>query len=409
MATGLAATAQQQYARVQLQLTFTTVTSATVSRVHADGTVWPVRAAAPALVASTTGVGWVGYDHEAPLDQPVTYRATSTQDPAVVASNPVTVASDPARVGSMIWLTHPLKPSLSRLITCTGIGARTRKARDSILPIIGRADPVAMTGARLSPVAEMTLLTTTLAETAGLAALLADGATLCVRCPGSWGQMWFYAAVGDAVDEGPAGVGPNQDREWRLPFTQVAAPAGVGNGAIGITYADVLATYGTYETLRTARSTPLNANPFFETDASSWTPTGGTFARSTAQAHQGAASGLLTPNGVSGSVLVLSESVPVVAGAQYRASAWVRSAATRGVDIAASWNDANGAFLSASTAAVTATAGTWTQIEVIAPPPAGASTAQLRVRMTGTPPPSNTLHIDEASFVELFTYSSIIT
>lgn len=247
MATALTATVQPAYGRVQLQLTFTTVTTATVSRVHADGTVWPIRGANPAQVLSTTGVGWVGYDHEAPLDQAVTYRATSGA--TTFSSSAVTVASNTANLGSWAWLTHPLQPALSRQILVTAIGARTRKGRGSVLPIVDSPDAVALTDTRLSPTGEIAVLTSTLAEAAALEALLADGSVLCVRAPAFWGSFWFYAAIADATDEAAAGNALDPAREWKLPYIAVAVPAGAAFGPVGVTYADINATYATYALL----------------------------------------------------------------------------------------------------------------------------------------------------------------
>lgn len=244
MATALTAVVQSALGRVQLQLTFTTITTATVSRVHADGTVWPVRGAEPAQVLSTTGVGWVGYDHEAPLDQPFTYRATSGG--TSFSSATVTVPSSPADLGSRAWLTHPLRPALSMSVLVTGVATRTRKARQSILPIVGSADPVARTDVRLSPAGEIAVLTSTLAEANALDALLADGSVLCFRAPAFWGAMWFYGAFGDIPDDPAAGHAADPSREWKLPYTAVASPAGPGTGALGATWTDAMSAYATW-------------------------------------------------------------------------------------------------------------------------------------------------------------------
>lgn len=247
MATTLTATAQPTYGRVQLQLTFTTVTSASVYRVHTDGTVWPVRGANPVAVLSTSGVGAVIYDHEAPLDQPLTYRATSGA--TTFSSSSVTVPSDTGDLRSRAWLTHPLQPALSRLVTVTAVGPRTRAARRSVLPIAGSADPVAVTDLRLSPTGEIIVLTSTAAEATALQALLADGAVLCVRCPASWGSWWFYAVIGDTGDEAAAGHAADTSVEWHLPYAAVAATAGTAYGPVGVTYADINAAYATYALL----------------------------------------------------------------------------------------------------------------------------------------------------------------
>lgn len=247
MATALTATVEAVYGRVQLQLTFTTVTSATVSRVHADGTVWPVRGANPTPVLSTSGVGAVIYDHEAPLDQAITYRASSGG--TTFSSTAVTVPSDSGDLRSRVWLTHPLQPALSRLVTVTTVGARTRKGRSSVLPIAASSESVAITDRRLSPTGEIAVLTSTIAEATALQTLLDTGDTLCIRCPAFWGSWWFYAVLGDTTDEAAASNALDPSIEWKLPYSAVAVPAGTPFGPPGFTYADVNATYATYALL----------------------------------------------------------------------------------------------------------------------------------------------------------------
>lgn len=147
----------------------------------------------------------------------------------------------------------------------------------------------------------------------------------------------------------------------------------------------------------------LNANPYFETDASSWTPVGGatTVAQTTGQRHEGAASLLLTPDGTVGSVEANSEFVPTVPGAGYRATAWIWSAVTRNVMVGLNWYNAAGGFVADTLPAgsATVTAATWTLFDVPATAPAGAVQAKLFTSMSGTPPASNTLNIDEAKII----------
>jgi hypothetical protein len=145
-----------------------------------------------------------------------------------------------------------------------------------------------------------------------------------------------------------------------------------------------------------AEGTTLNSNPFFEVDALGWTALGGTFVRSTAQFHQGAASGLLTPDGVTVTVEARAASVPADVGVTYRASAWVRCAASRNVSVSINWRTAAGGFLSTSTLLVAVTLNTWTLIDLIATAPASTGLAELSVSMGATPLVGHTLHIDEA-------------
>lgn len=142
----------------------------------------------------------------------------------------------------------------------------------------------------------------------------------------------------------------------------------------------------------------LNANVFFEDDASNWTAPAGSIVRSTAQAHEGVASLLLTPDGVSGSARTESERCPVSAGVTYHASAWVRCASSRNVEINIAWFTASEEFIAIAAAPRPVAANTWTRIEADHVAPSGAGLGSVQVRLTGTPPPSDLTWIDEAHF-----------
>lgn len=162
--------------------------------------------------------------------------------------------------------------------------------------------------------------------------------------------------------------------------------------------------YGLKETLPAvtvyndpAEGLTLNSNPYFETDVSGWTPTGGTFVRSTAQFHEGAASGLLTPDGVSsGASAGTTPNSPAVEGLDYWASAWVRCAVARNVSVNINWRTAGGSLISVSTGTVAVAATTWTLVQVSGTAPATTAQLTMSVSMSSTPPASNTLHVDEA-------------
>lgn len=252
MTTTLTATVQPTYGRVLLQLVWTGgVTSAAISRVHADGTIWPLRTANPIDVTSTMATC---FDNECPLDQAVTYLASSSQTSTTFSSSPVTVTSDPGWAGSMIWLTHPSRPSLSMLLAVNDIAAQTRSGRNGILQILGSPLGVALTDVRVNTGSSMTALTMTKPDTAALKALLADGSVLLMRPPGAWSTPWQYIALGDVTDVTP-GPGPIADRQWTLPYTVVASPVGGAMGSVGSTYADAKAAYATYAALKLGEPT----------------------------------------------------------------------------------------------------------------------------------------------------------
>ncbi|MGW5556843.1 carbohydrate binding domain-containing protein [Micromonospora sp. NPDC003944] len=143
---------------------------------------------------------------------------------------------------------------------------------------------------------------------------------------------------------------------------------------------------------------PMNPNPYFEADAAGWAAVGGGVARSTAQAHEGAASLLLTPSGGAATAQAQTDLLPIGAGVGVHAEAWVRCAVSRTVNIAINWNQAGGTFISQSFASFPVVAGVWTKIEVDAvSPPLTGQCRLLAASLTGTPPNTHLLHIDEAT------------
>ncbi|MFF0467533.1 hypothetical protein ACFYPX_08940 [Micromonospora zamorensis] len=140
---------------------------------------------------------------------------------------------------------------------------------------------------------------------------------------------------------------------------------------------------------------PLNANPYFETNVANWTVFDGAFTWSTAQVHQGVASGRLVPNGVA-APQIRCELVPVTEGRDYQGSTWVRCAATRAIDIAIHWLDAAQVQLSQSAVGTSVTANTWTRLQVSGTAPVGAKFAFFRITNPGTPPVTAWLDVDEA-------------
>lgn len=85
MAPTLTATVQQQYARVRLSLTWPGIQTALIERQDPDGTWRPVRGPDGDQIVCYGSCAV--FDHEAPLDQAVSYRATSPQGSGAVNAN----------------------------------------------------------------------------------------------------------------------------------------------------------------------------------------------------------------------------------------------------------------------------------------------------------------------------------
>jgi hypothetical protein len=153
----------------------------------------------------------------------------------------------------------------------------------------------------------------------------------------------------------------------------------------------------------------LTSNPYFESTASPWTTPDATIARSTAQAHQGTASLLLTPTGAAAAARAESEQIAVVAGRSYRHRAWVRCSASRNVEVNVVWWTAAAGFISISSTAVAVTANTWAQLDATYTAPATAGLAAAQIRLTGTPSAGHTTYIDEAELTDVGQQTFTIT
>lgn len=145
---------------------------------------------------------------------------------------------------------------------------------------------------------------------------------------------------------------------------------------------------------------PVNLNPYFEANVANWTGTGGTVTRSTVRAHEGTASMLLTPDGVSATAQARNTAVTVTASKVYRLSAWVWCAVARTVRLASEWLNGASVTISTTTADFLVPANTWTFIEMRATAVTGSVTAVPAVQMTGTPLAGHLLWSDEVEFSE---------
>jgi hypothetical protein len=167
---------------------------------------------------------------------------------------------------------------------------------------------------------------------------------------------------------------------------------------------DVLDTANTWVLIdeqddSTALWTIRNTNPYFETNATGWSSFLGTVARSTAQAHEGVASLLFTPDG-SGTAnkYAVGSRVPVSGNRAVRARGWIRPTTSgKDVKIFIHWYDAGSVFLESSSAQSAAIVDTWQFLEVIATPPTNATQAEIAIGRDNTPGASDTAYVDEVT------------
>lgn len=149
---------------------------------------------------------------------------------------------------------------------------------------------------------------------------------------------------------------------------------------------------------KSATAVVMNSNPFFETNASDWSGSNGTVAQTTAQAHQGTGSLLLTPNGTGATPFAQSGLYAVTAGASYEVRAWLRPAtANKGIRLYLSWYDNTSTLISSVTKDLTPVAGVWVYATVSGSAPSNATQARIAAGLISTPAGTDTLYIDEAT------------
>lgn len=151
----------------------------------------------------------------------------------------------------------------------------------------------------------------------------------------------------------------------------------------------------------TAPHSLINANPFFDTDASGWTAAAATITRSQTYVmpHPRATASLrITPDGVTasgGANGTITAAASITPGATYVASMWVFSV-NGWSDLRPSidWYDSAGVFLSSGLGTATVVSSSvWTYIEQTLTAPANASRAIVRARHGGTPATSDVYYV----------------
>lgn len=247
MPTTLTANLDTDAVSATITLTWTGVTSATVSRVAADGSVSAVRNADPAALIA--GV-WIGTDYEATMGETFSYRATSDQAPGVELTSPQLFIASNGRT----MLKHPGRPALNSVIRVETAPNLTRPVTQGVFDVLGRSTPVATSMRRGSARGELKLTTFDEDERSALLLLTDDGTPLLLQTPENYGIGNVYVSVGELSEERVTGMGYEWARRWSLPFVVVGRPVGDAL-AVGNTWADVLSAYASWDAMRTTEGT----------------------------------------------------------------------------------------------------------------------------------------------------------
>uniref|UniRef100_A0AAU2V830 Uncharacterized protein n=1 Tax=Streptomyces sp. NBC_00003 TaxID=2903608 RepID=A0AAU2V830_9ACTN len=136
-------------------------------------------------------------DHEAPLAQPVIYRLTITRKGGAVQ----VIESSPVVLGGTrgCFLTDTTSGA-TVAVTLRAWAERSRKARQSVLAVLNRADPVVLSDMHTTPEGKWVFLTRTQAELEALYGVLLSGRLVLLRTQPASAIRTTYAAVGDVSE-----------------------------------------------------------------------------------------------------------------------------------------------------------------------------------------------------------------
>lgn len=145
----------------------------------------------------------------------------------------------------------------------------------------------------------------------------------------------------------------------------------------------------------------------FETGIGNWaTVSGGAFTWSSAQAHGGTRSGLLTVSGSPSQAYVrYAPAMAMDAGTNVVISAWFYSpAGYASLALVCDWFDSSGAYISTTGGSISAiAAATWVQRTATVTPPANAASVTFGPTLSGNPPDGTLLYMDDASITGVAT------
>lgn len=228
MASAIAVTADQTYARIGVTLTgFPSDDPVSVYRRPADGsgTPVPVRGASPMNIISGTGFQW---DYEAVSG--VTYVYTANDGATDITSGTVSITLAEAHLVAVG------RPAFNTQVLPEAIPATTRKARSTLADVIGRANPVALTDLRAGLSGSITLITVDDEESDRLEQVLIEAQVVFLQLPDSrFGAR--YVLVGDVTESPFTGIrGANEGALWELDITEVDRPGGDVSGDPTVSY-----------------------------------------------------------------------------------------------------------------------------------------------------------------------------
>ncbi|MFF4952280.1 hypothetical protein [Streptomyces chattanoogensis] len=236
-------------------------TQGTVSiyRVHQDGTTVPLRGYGVEYnKAPFTSSPLVVEDYEAPLGERVWYKTDWYDTGGIRSLREYTqsiatpVIADP----DYVWFKSPGLPATNVLVMVEAPPKWSRAARSSRYEVVGRKNPVHITGVRGGIEASVSFLVWDEVSNGLLNALLDSGLPALMQAMPGYGVSGNrYLSIGD-IEVEPLSPDAREDGwRWTLQLAEIDRPSGGLQGSASLTWQSITDTYATWEDLFDADAT----------------------------------------------------------------------------------------------------------------------------------------------------------
>lgn len=244
--------------RVLLEAADISGTAVTISRYAGDGSVTVVRQGDAVELVGGAVAGF--YDYEAPYNQTLYYSLVPADGSATIYSTSSPdmysdIYEDSFNATTFMlevpgaWLINPVYPALSYPINMLRTEVVETTDPGVVLHVVpGRADPIPIgDGQRKTPAGTLGMYTLSFTDEAALDALFQGTVALLAQLgvPSSTRRVYEWWSVGTISKSNASGVWADPYREWTIPYTVVARPAGTVQAQW--TWTDVEATYPTWQ------------------------------------------------------------------------------------------------------------------------------------------------------------------
>lgn len=229
-------------------------THVTIQRTDEDGKTYYVRGYGSEwhLVPYVPGP-MVIEDYEAPIGKRVWYSVRWTDSTETTRNNALYTQQVEAPVivdPDYVWFKAPGNPALNTLVLMEAPFKWSRAARSTRYDIVGRKNPIHVSGVRSGRTAGITILSWDPSANALFDSLLDTGQPALIQAmPGYGIEGNLYLSIGNSEAEHVNPDARVPGWRWALEVTEVDRPAGGLQGSAGITWQNIYDNYQTWEEL----------------------------------------------------------------------------------------------------------------------------------------------------------------